>query len=155
MKVEVINDNVHDFRQKWRDQDIFIPAKGSIEMGADDAHAFVCSYNPPQVDADGRHKPESYKMLRVKTGAPTDLRLDPFLCQACGYKGVSKKDLLTHVSERIGDGVHKKLDSAELSADEVLENMSEEMVVSLAEKLKKYLQQEQPERKRGRPRKED
>ena len=154
MKVKLWNDNVHDFKQKYRDDLIFIPAKSFIEMEEDDAHNFVCQYSPPVVDASGTQKPESYKMLKIeRDGSENKLKLDPFTCQACNYKAVNKKDLTTHVEARIGDGKHMKVenDSAtNMSADEMIDSLSPEALEKLTSILAAKLAP-----KRGRPAKED
>ena len=146
MMVKVWNDNIHDFKQKFRDDVIFIPAKGFVELEEDDAHNFVCQYSPPVVDASGVQKPESYKMLKIeRDGSENKLKLDPWTCQACNYKGVNKKDLTTHIEARLGDGKHVKVENDEasnMSADEMIESLSPEAI----EKLRALLVP-----KKGRP----
>ena len=148
MMVKVWNDNIHDFKQKFRDDVIFIPAKGFVELEEDDAHNFVCQYSPPVVDASGNQKTESYTILVIeRDGTENKLKLDPFTCQACNYKGVNKKDLSVHIEARIGDGKHMKVEDAAttLSIDEQIEGLSPDAL----EKLRNLLVP-----KRGRP-KED
>ena len=139
MKVKVYNDNVHDFNQTFRDDKIHIPAKGYIEMDEDDAHSFECQYHPPTVDAGGTQMAESYKMLRVDRPGGPSRALDPWTCQACNYKGVSKEDLNSHVKARLhlNDG-HKILENeTALSAEEVVEGLMarDDVMELLAAKL--------------------
>jgi len=138
VKVKVFNDNVHDFKQNFRGEAIYIPAKGFVEMDQDDAHTFQSQYYPPEVDAGGAQKPESFKMLRVEGGNTTPT-LDPWTCQACGYKGISKKDLSDHVSARLhlNDG-HKHLENeTAASAEEIVAGIvdNDEVMTLLAEKM--------------------
>jgi len=151
MMVKLWNDNIHDFKQKFRDRDIYIPAKGFIELDEDDAHNLVCLCRPKIVDAGGQQKPESFTILRPER--PDDAKsnpLDPFKCFACGYNGVNKKDLVTHIEARLNDGKHVKLEDAgsNLSADEVISGLSEDALEILADKI---MARSQPKKVMGRP----
>lgn len=67
MQVRVWNDNVHVYRETWKDMKIEIPPKQFITMEFMDASDFLGTR--PQridVDANGTQKPESYKMLRIE-----------------------------------------------------------------------------------------
>jgi hypothetical protein len=148
MKVKVWNENVHEFKQEFRGEKWTIPAKGFVEMEDDYAHNFLCSYSPIEVDADGAQKPQSFKRLRIE-GHGNAFSHDPLTCQACNYKAVSKKDLLTHTNERLNDGKHVKLEEAgSVNPDEIIEGLSPEVLEKLAARLAGLT------RKPGRPRKE-
>lgn len=97
--VKVYNDNVHPYKEQFRDQNIVIPAGGFIEMEEGDAHEFKCSYSPPSRGGDNQMDPKSFKMIRIeassqKAAAP---KTDESVCMKCSYKAISKKDLDEHI----------------------------------------------------------
>lgn len=105
MMVEVWNDNTHDFKQTWREREIFIKAKSFIKMELDDAKIFEGVYYPVMKNADGQQDPKSYKMLRiVMPGQKSGVELSStpkaaeHLCQACSYVGQNAADLDDHIT---------------------------------------------------------
>ena len=105
MMVEVWNDNTHDFKQTWREREIFIKAKSFIKMELDDAKIFEGVYYPVMKNADGQQDPKSYKMLRIvmpgqKSGVePSSApKAAEHLCQACSYVGQNAADLDDHIT---------------------------------------------------------
>ena len=97
MLVKVHNDNVHPYKEKFRDRDINIPPKGFIEMEYDEAILFKGTFAPMVFDADGNDQPQGYKMIRVEEPSLKELpKVNPNLCVACRYLAHDAKDLLEH-----------------------------------------------------------
>lgn len=101
--VRVWNDNVHPFKQRFRDKEISIGAKKFIEMEETEAHEFKSAYSPMEKDGDGQPRPESYKMIRIertdRTAHKPVANPSEFLCQACGHRSANKKELDAHIDE--------------------------------------------------------
>jgi hypothetical protein len=99
--VRVWNDNVHPFRQIFRDKEILIAPKKFIEMEETEAFEFRSSYSPITRDGDGQPTVESYKMIRVertdKSAHKPVQTPNDFVCQACGFKAANKKELDHHI----------------------------------------------------------
>jgi hypothetical protein len=99
--VRVWNDNVHPFKQVFRDKEIYIGAKKCIEMEETEAYEFRGAYSPITRDGDGQPTPESYKMIRVektdKSAHKPVQAANEFVCQACGFKATNKKELDQHI----------------------------------------------------------
>ena len=74
MQVKVWNDNVHPYREKFKNKSIEIPPHDFIEMEYHEAVYFLGTMPPNiQTDAGGTQKPISYKMLRIeKPGQATE-----------------------------------------------------------------------------------
>jgi len=64
--VKVWNDNVHDHKEKFKDQEIVIKAGGFVEMEYEDAIDFRGAYTPILLDGEGNHDPRGFKMIRVE-----------------------------------------------------------------------------------------
>ncbi len=100
--VKVWNDNVHDFKQKFRGDDIHVPAKAFIWMEADVANLFRGAYSPIKRDSDGQPLPTSYKMIRIEEVTAeqkaAEAKLHDSKCNACGFQASSKTDLDEHVN---------------------------------------------------------
>jgi hypothetical protein len=97
--VKVWNDNVHPYREEFRDQKIYIPAKGYIEMQLDEAQLFKGSFAPVPVDADGNPTPEGFKMIRIEQiaeGASAP-EVKATVCMACAKDCASVKALQDHI----------------------------------------------------------
>jgi hypothetical protein len=99
-KVRVWNDNVHPYRETFREQNIHIPAKSSIVMDAGEALLFKGTFAPIKLDGDGNPTPEGYKMIRIEELQSEDTieqaKVNPLVCQACAYEAASEKDLNEH-----------------------------------------------------------
>lgn len=76
--VKVWNKNEFDYKEKFRDQHIHIPAGKYILMEAEEAHIFKGTFSPIIVDGDGNKIPEGFKMLRIEpmTSEQTVMELD-------------------------------------------------------------------------------
>lgn len=103
--VKVWNDNVHPFKQRFRDKHIEIGPKQCIEMEREEAHLFKYEFSPIERDANNQPMPTSFKMIRIEDHESlfTDAKKDEFGCIACKYKAVSKKDLMTHLIDKHAD----------------------------------------------------
>lgn len=101
MKVQVVNDNDHPYREKFRGKEIVIPAKGSIEMDYNEAHIFLGTMpSNIEVDGNGIQKATSYKRLSILTGneAPT-ASSKKFKCMADGREFASQAELDAYIAE--------------------------------------------------------
>jgi len=97
--VRVWNDNVHPYREKFKDWDIHIPPKSFIEMEEGEAILFRGTFSFPKLDADGNDMPEGFKMIRLEPIGPSEpVKVDENRCLACTYKASSKADLDEHVN---------------------------------------------------------
>lgn len=103
--VKVWNDNVHDFKQKFRGNDIHIKSKQYVEMERDDAILFRGEFSPIERDADGHPLATSYKMIRIEDPNPVDFggKRDELGCIACKFKGQDKKSLMIHMIDTHSD----------------------------------------------------
>lgn len=100
--VKVWNDNIFDYKEKFRDEKIEIKARGFVMMEEDQAHQFKCNFSSAVLDADGNKIPEGFKMIRIeKVGAPTvpELTDTAIKCNACGYVAQNEADLGEHSLE--------------------------------------------------------
>ena len=105
MQVKVWNDNDHDYKETFKEQEIKIPAKGFVEMEYYDAHEFRGKYKSIERDADNQPMPRSYKMIRVEEppAADIDAKIETNVCGACKFRGGSPKDLLEHILAKHAD----------------------------------------------------
>jgi len=108
--VKVWNDNVHPYRELYKEQNISIPPKRFIVMDEDEAHQFKGSYSPIKVDGSGAHLKEGFKMIRVekmsvedqaKFGATAEAirekaDFDENVCMACGFAAATAEALDEH-----------------------------------------------------------
>lgn len=105
-QVKVWNDNVHTYKEKFREKNIEIPPHSFIWMDEDEAHVFKGTMGfLPKLDADGNKIPEGYKMIRVervetKEAKPVVVTHD---CNACGHKAESSKALDAHIGQEHAD----------------------------------------------------
>ncbi len=98
-QVRVYNDNVHAFKQDWRDQKIEIPPKSFIMMEESEAYDFRGTYSPMMKDKHGQPDPKYFKMIRIEQGAvQSEVKVDPLVCMKCSYKSSSTKDLDEHIN---------------------------------------------------------
>jgi hypothetical protein len=97
-KVKVWNDNVHDYKEKFRDENILIKAKSFIEMEEDQANIFRGTFSSFVLDGDGNHTDKGFKMIRIEKVSPTEIKMsDKFTCHVCQYEAVSDTGLDEHV----------------------------------------------------------
>ena len=97
-QVKVWNDNTHDYKEKFKDNEIVIPAKGFVEMEYYDAHEFKGAFKGIERDGDNQPMPRSYKMIRVEDPAiEIDAKIESNTCAACKFRGASPKSLLEHI----------------------------------------------------------
>lgn len=64
--VKVVNDNVHPYEERFRDQTIKIEAGKSIQMEHEDAVMFLGQMNSIKRTVDGGPDPKSFKKLRIE-----------------------------------------------------------------------------------------
>ena len=97
-QVKVWNDNDYDYKEKFKDKDIFIPAKQFVEMEYYEAHEFKGAFKAIQRDGDNQPMPQSFKKIRVEEAqaADVDAKIESNKCVACAYRGGSAKDLFDH-----------------------------------------------------------
>jgi hypothetical protein len=107
MKVKVWNDNTYDYEEKFREQDIKIPAKSFIEMEYDEALTFKGTFAGIKRDADNQPLPQFFKMIRLEPASPDmgAAKPEPLLCNSCRYLAISAKDLETHLKKHADDVV--------------------------------------------------
>lgn len=99
-KAKVYNDNVYPYKEKFKGDEIMIPAKGFIEMEEFDAYEFKGSFNSPVLGVDGDHKPEGFKMIRVvKLSDSAEEKDETIKCMACSYRAENAADLNEHSKE--------------------------------------------------------
>jgi hypothetical protein len=121
MKAKVFNDNIFEYKERFKGDQIVIPAKGYIEMQYEEAMEFKSTFSPIVLDADGRPKAEGFKMIRVEPiGDPTKAKskLDENKCHACGKVLESQAALAAHILE-----VHPESLSTD-SRDEALASLA-------------------------------
>lgn len=112
MQVKVWNDNVHEFKSRFKGDDITIPAKGFVEMEYYDAHEFRGQYHPIFRDASGLQAPESFKIIRIeKIDAEPVLTLSatPFSCMKCSKSYESSPVLEAHIKTAHAEDVRTEI----------------------------------------------
>lgn len=101
MKVRVWNDNIHPYKQTFKGDEIYIPAKKFVMMEEGYAFEFKGSYSPIVVDSDGNHKSEGFKMIRIEHNSDENPEpakpVNENACMACPYEATSKADLSEHL----------------------------------------------------------
>ena len=97
----VVNDNVHPFRQEFKEEMISIPAGGKIEMDQEDAVMFLGMFYPPKKDGNDQPDPKHFKKLRIEPikGGSVEPVKESFVCQKCKFVAQSKEDLESHIDE--------------------------------------------------------
>jgi hypothetical protein len=99
---KVVNDNIHPFKQDYKEMHISIPAKGSIEMDKDEAVQFLGTFFPPKMDGDNRPDPKYFKKLHIediKDGVEAVSEPEKFVCQKCKHVSDSSIALSQHIDE--------------------------------------------------------
>lgn len=100
-KVKVWNDNDHDYKENFRGVEVFIKAKGFVEMEETEAVKFRGNFSPIEVDHDGTPLKRSFKMIRIeKTGESAPVEELGHPCMACGRSYESEKVLNAHIEEK-------------------------------------------------------
>lgn len=102
-QVKVWNENLYEYKEKFKGMEIKIPPRSFILMEADDADQFYGSYSPIKADVNGRPTPQSFKKIRIeqlpKVGKEVKSPdLTENKCLACAYVATSKVDLDEHVT---------------------------------------------------------
>ena len=98
----VWNDNIYPYKEKFKDQDIHIPAGKFIEMEHLEAVQFLGTYCGIERDTDGQPLAKSFKKLRVeRTSKPVsqhvaENRREDFICMACKFRAKDQKELDAH-----------------------------------------------------------
>lgn len=64
--VRVWNKNVHDYKEKFRDDHIHIKAGQYILMESEQANIFRGTFSPIVLDADGNKIAEGFKMISIE-----------------------------------------------------------------------------------------
>lgn len=94
-QVKVWNDNVHPYEESFKGDMIRIPAKGYIEMDADEALQFRGSFKAPVKDADDNDLAIGFKMIRIE-GADGPTAKVEYTCQLCKEPFQKEASLLLH-----------------------------------------------------------
>ena len=97
---KVWNDHKDVYVEKFRDEEIKIPAGKFVEMDKFDAMQFVGQYTP--VIKDGLGNDLRPKMLRVEVAPDKEVKPVEYTCQACKGKFDTEKELVLH-----SDAFHK------------------------------------------------
>lgn len=155
MQVKVWNDNIHPYKEKFRDQEIYIPAKEHIMMGADEAQIFLGTFNGMIKDTGGAHMAQGFKMLRIEKPVNAKfatIEQDPLKCIACGYVATSKVDLSEHVKFNHADQSIKDEEAEKASADKI-NAMAEKMdlIMKENEALKAQITSSQTKPRKRKP----
>lgn len=96
--VKVWNDNDYPHTEKFKGNEIKVPAHKFVTMEHEDAILFRGQYTPIITDADGQPTKQSRKMIRIQqiTADEPLEQLDEFICQMCKHKAESADDLDAH-----------------------------------------------------------
>ena len=98
-KVAVFNDNVHPYKEVFREKTIEIPPKGHVMMEHDEAVMFLGTMVPPKLGADNEHLPEGFKMLRIikKKDLEKETKPEKIKCHSCGKEFADQASLDDHI----------------------------------------------------------
>lgn len=102
MKVKVWNDNDFDWKEDFKGEKVTIPAKGHVEMDAQEAVEFRGQYPGFNRLADGTQDPKTMKKIRIEKPIHTEEEeegVELFGCHAC-RKVFTTEDLLTKHAEK-------------------------------------------------------
>lgn len=108
--VKVWNKNIHDHKEKFKGEVIFIPAGKYIEMDYDEAVHFRGQYTPIVRFKNGLQDPISYKMIEIdkndeqraisfKSGRMDEEKERIFVCERCAKEFLTKNGLLKHIKK--------------------------------------------------------
>lgn len=101
MKVRVYNTNNHPFKQKFRDEDVVIPAGGFVEMERDEAVAFKSTWYPVRLDYNGNVDPTSYKRISIRPipgAGEVEIETPKFVNQATGEAFETHAQLMASIN---------------------------------------------------------
>lgn len=109
-KVRVWNDNIYPYNEKFRDQDIMIPAKEFIVMERDQAVLFRGTMNAVKLDSNGQANDARYfKKIRLEpiSGNEADeITSSPkFRCEMDGRVFDTEGQLKKHIDENYKDRI--------------------------------------------------
>ena len=127
--VKVWNRNSYDFKQMFKDSEIFIPATKHIEMDYFEAVDFLGKYHPIVMRKDGTQDPRSYKKLEIdksdlkryiderdgQAKDEDDSAKSSWKCPVCTKDFKTQKGLLTHIKANHQDAMVDKEARDELS----------------------------------------
>ena len=100
-KVKVFNDNKYEHRERYKGQNIIIPAGGFIEMDRDDAVQFKGQFFPPQRGGNGVQLPETFKKIRIEYVEEKQAEAKAeHVCMICGFKAESAAGLAAHMRHK-------------------------------------------------------
>lgn len=119
--VKVWNRNTFDFKQKFKDDDIFIPAGKSIEMDYFEANDFLGKFHSILIRKDGTQDPRTFKMLEIDKedlkryrderdghAGKEDENKTSWKCPVCSKDFITQKGLLTHIKGKHQDAMVDK-----------------------------------------------
>ena len=134
MLVKVWNDNIHPYREMFRNQEIVIEAGSFIEMDEDEALYFEGTFVFPRKNEQGVPDPLFFKKIRREATPPVEV--DPLLCHANGQTAKSDAEF----KELVGAFKHLlvKDDSAEAERTKALKKENKDLKSRL-ERLEEHL----------------
>ncbi len=107
-QVKIFNDNIHDYKEKYKDTEIHIKPGQYILMEADEATQFLGQMPPGGIvaDHDGRPDKRYFKMLRREAlnfkedaALKTQTNINELnVCNRCKYVASGPGDLDEHVA---------------------------------------------------------
>jgi hypothetical protein len=105
MQVKVWNTNTHDLVERFKGNELVIPAGKYIEMEYYEANEFRGQYHPRPVDNDGKMVDDAkhYKMLRIESPgdqAPPTKSVGGHVCMKCQSAYQAKDELDFHVKTK-------------------------------------------------------
>jgi hypothetical protein len=114
-KVKVWNDNVHVFTQRFKGEQVTIPAKGFIEMEWDEAISFKSHPFSMKFDGMGQQDPTSFKMIRVEGGPAATNQVIAFKSHKDGSIHATKSALEAYEAQ-FGDDSFADTEGAKIAA---------------------------------------
>ncbi len=111
MMVKVWNDNDHDYKTKFKGEDLVIKAHGYKEMERFEANDLRGQYHPMVIAANGLQDPASFKKIRLElpTDAKPDAELSAHVCMQCKKKYESEPVLKAHIETAHADAATLEL----------------------------------------------
>lgn len=93
-------------KEKFRDEDIVIPAKKYVLMDYEDAILFKSQFSPIKTDAMGQHDRSSFKVIKIeqdKADGTEPIFVKKWICQMDGREFPNQDELLAYTEARYGD----------------------------------------------------